>query len=249
MGLDEISVDWTQFLGGLIAIVGKNGSGKTTILDNCHPFRKLGSRAGSLQTHIFKDGSLKELEFEFEGKTYLSRVELELGERTQRAYLSEDGVLLNDGKTSTYDEVVTKLFGSERLFFNSVFSSQHRQALTELTKGERKALFVELLGLDYLQTISDRSKEVAQQIDHRILRLDGQLLRVNLLLRMKALSKFTQAQCCGWWRRCGNARAWIKTETGTTSLPATASPTRQPNDHRPRSIRGGARPAHPVRCW
>ena len=52
LGLDEIELDLTQFNPGIIALAGRNGSGKTTIMENLQPFRRLVSRDGSLYDHF-----------------------------------------------------------------------------------------------------------------------------------------------------------------------------------------------------
>ena len=41
MGLEEINIDLTKLPPGLIAVVGPNGTGKTTILDNLQPYRMM----------------------------------------------------------------------------------------------------------------------------------------------------------------------------------------------------------------
>src|SRR5437762_11824166 len=49
LGRDEIELDFVQLAGDaqLIAIVGSNGRGKTTIMDNMTPFPIMPSRAGA----------------------------------------------------------------------------------------------------------------------------------------------------------------------------------------------------------
>jgi exonuclease SbcC len=63
LGLDEIEIDFTVFEPGLVTITGKNGNGKSTILENLHPFRTMVSRSGSLESHFYLKDSHRILEF------------------------------------------------------------------------------------------------------------------------------------------------------------------------------------------
>lgn len=55
LGVEEVEIDFTQFQTGLIALTGRNGSGKTTIMENLHPYRQMVSRDGSLQSHFYEE--------------------------------------------------------------------------------------------------------------------------------------------------------------------------------------------------
>ena len=181
LGCDEIEIDFTRFSSGLVLFAGTNGSGKSTILENCHPYLQLASRTGALTNHVYLKDSKKELEFEWGHDLIKCVVLLDAKSKTTQAFLSVNDVLQNDGKTSTYNEVVTRLFGSDKLFFHSVFSAQHRTPLTDLTKGERKELFTELLGLDYLQEIAEVAKRTGDLHSNSLQTLNAQLLRVDVV--------------------------------------------------------------------
>ena len=49
LGRDELTINLESLTAGaqLVALVGPNGSGKTTIIDNAHPYRLMPSRATS----------------------------------------------------------------------------------------------------------------------------------------------------------------------------------------------------------
>src|SRR6266702_3543621 len=114
IGLEEVFIDFSVLPNGLIAIVGENGAGKTTVLDNCHPFRIMPSKlrdskawsadAFSYYNEFYGNDGLNELVFEFEGKTYKKKILIDAERRKQEAYLyelqGEQWAPLNDGKTA-----------------------------------------------------------------------------------------------------------------------------------------------------
>jgi len=149
LGLDEIELDFSD-LSGLIAFAGENGKGKTTVLDNMHPYRQMASRDRSLKHHTFLRDSVKELEFEFQGDQYRTLVKIDAESERSEGFIWKNGESLIDGKVTNYDKAITKLLGSSTLFFNSVFCAQNSKKLNELTTGNLKKLFSEFLRLDKL---------------------------------------------------------------------------------------------------
>ena len=84
-------------------------------------------------------------------------------------YLYRNGVCLTNGRREDYLERIEVLFGSLALFLRSVFIPQkpnrNHPDLSEATKGERKALFRELAGLDYLQAHAEAAREKARVLE------------------------------------------------------------------------------------
>jgi len=161
-GVDEIEIDFTGFGAGLVALTGRNGSGKTTILENLHPYRCMVSRDGSLQSHFFLKDSYRSLDFEYDGRVYRSKILIDGLTGKSEAYLlelKEDTTFaINDGKLVSYDEEIEKLLGSPDLFFNSVFSGQKSKGIAELKAAERRKLFYELLNLNAYDVYFDKAK-------------------------------------------------------------------------------------------
>lgn len=171
LGLDEIDLDFSKFEPGLIAIVGGNGSGKTTILENCHAYPQLASRDGALANHFRLRDSCRDFSFAMSGHVYRSNILIDAHTGKTEGYLYRDGQPLTDGKISTYKAEVERLLGSPDLFFRSVFSAQNAESITNLTTGKRKELFLELLGLQrydlYAEYAKQHADEVSQEIDRR----------------------------------------------------------------------------------
>jgi len=89
LGVDEVEIDFTQFQPGLIALTGRNGSGKTTIMENLHPYRCMVSRDGSLQNHFFLKDSYRIIDFEIAGKFYKAQINIDALTGGSEAYLFE----------------------------------------------------------------------------------------------------------------------------------------------------------------
>ncbi|MDQ7818422.1 MAG: SMC family ATPase [Melioribacteraceae bacterium] len=172
LGIEEITIDFSCFQEGLIALVGENGRGKTTIIENLHPFRRLISREGNLSDHFYLKDSYRKLEFSFNGKIYRSEIYIDGITKKQEAYLKTDQLSLNDGKPTSYDEVLEEIFGSEELFFNSVFSAQKSRGISELSASQKRELFYELLGLNKYQLYLEKAKEFMK---------DSEIIREKIL--------------------------------------------------------------------
>jgi len=150
LGVDEVFLD-VSGLSGLVALEGANGMGKTTLLENCQPYRMLPSRTGTLKSHCFLKDSLKELTFEFNGDLYRTLIKIDATTtRSDEGYIYKNGSTASevDSKVSNYDAYIEKLLGSPTLFFSSIFCAQNSRKLSDLRPAELKALFAEFLRLD-----------------------------------------------------------------------------------------------------
>ena len=120
LGLETLTLDFEALCDGaqLVAITGANGRGKSTVLDNMHPFMTMPSRVAtagaggfSYYDHVYLPESEKDLTWALEGRCYRTQVVIRLnGRRRTEAYLSalaDDGVwrpvVLDDGTVSDPD--------------------------------------------------------------------------------------------------------------------------------------------------
>lgn len=185
LGCDRWSLDLTQLPeeAHLVALAGPNGRGKTTLIDNLHPYLCLPSRSGqrlsgfSYYEHVYLPESEKDLIWQHEGQRYRSHVVIRLnGRRSTEAYLwryTEQGhwqpvVLADgtmaDGKLETYQRCVETICGSAETFFTSVFSAQGKRPLSEYRNAEIKHLLADLLGLDQVRELGQQAGEVRRQL-------------------------------------------------------------------------------------
>ncbi len=183
LGREELTLDFDALAGGaqLIAIAGKNGRGKTTVMDNMTPYPLMPSRAGadgpgvfSYYDHVFLPESVKDLVWEHGGKRYRSQIIIRLnGKKKTEAYLHVSGAAgwmpvkladgtVSDGKLDTYLRCVEAILGSAQTFFTSMYAAQGRRQLSAYRNAEIKTLLADLLGLDEIRDLGARASETAK---------------------------------------------------------------------------------------
>ena len=171
----DVTLDFEKFGSGTIALIGPNGSGKTTIVENLHPFPKLISRSGSLAEHFYLEDSCRDLTISLNGDEYSFCLVVDAIKKRVESYVYKNGQALNDGKRPSYNRIISELFGNPELYFKSVFSAQGDSGFLGLPAGRRKELFAELLGFSKLQILSDNAKQKAQALQSEIAVLESKL--------------------------------------------------------------------------
>lgn len=171
IGKREIEIDFTQFNRGVVGIFGHTGSGKSTVMENMTPFRRLITRPGKLHDHFMEEG-LREFEFEMEGHSYLSRVLIDADKKKTIAQLYKDGTtkdhLMND-KLEEYDAHIADVMGDYELFINSVFAPQTENQIITMKDTPMKSLFMMLFNLEkyansYLPLLKLRRDDVEKRL-------------------------------------------------------------------------------------
>ena len=97
LGRDVLTLDFERLADGavLVAIAGANGRGKTTVMDNMHPYLTMPSRAAvagpggfSYYDHVCLPENEKDLIWAHEGRSYRSQVVIrQSGRRKTEAFL------------------------------------------------------------------------------------------------------------------------------------------------------------------
>jgi exonuclease SbcC len=183
LGLQELTLDLERLTVGaqLIAIAGANGRGKTTIIDNMHPYLLMPSRAStgtpggfSYYEHVALPESQKTLVWEMDGRRYRSQVVIRTGgrRRTEAYLFAWDGKdwrpaviadgTVSDGRCDSYSHCVASICGSADTFFTSVFAAQGRRHLSQYRNAEIKGLLADLLGLDEIGRLGSRAQVVVR---------------------------------------------------------------------------------------
>lgn len=185
IGRDQVEIDLDQYDPGLIALVGANGSGKTTLCENMHPFPQLFTRPGKLQDHFMLRDSFRDLYFidDRTGTEYRAFLQIDGLNKSGSIeyYLYRDGKPLTNGRKDDYEQKVQELFGSPQLFLRHVFASQKQPKnlpdLSDASKGEKKALFLELGGLNIFIMQLEYAKSKAQDINNELIGIRAKLER------------------------------------------------------------------------
>jgi exonuclease SbcC len=167
-GPDPVGIDYDAQGPGLVALVGRNGEGKTTLLESpaAALHKSFPSRPGSLYQLAHGRDAFLEATFQ-EGTHELKvRVAVDAERRTSEGYVFEDGRSLTTGRAAEFGSIVTSRFGSEAMLLASVFSAQNKAgSFLTMPKVERKALFAELLGLAGLEQLHELAKEARTEAE------------------------------------------------------------------------------------
>lgn len=178
LGLHTVTFDFRKYKG-LVAIVGDNGRGKSTIKGNMHPYRlmpdrvkKYSPKAFSFYDECYGSDARKELVFAIDGVEYKSVLLIDADRRKQEAYLyrlGENGQWpiygdTQDGKLDVYDTAIEELVGSPRMFFTSIFRSQKAPALSSYTRSEMMDIFSELISVDEHKEKKENAGAVADAL-------------------------------------------------------------------------------------
>ena len=136
MGLTEISIDFTKCIHNIVLITGRNGSGKSTIMNHLNPF------PDSSTSFISEKTAEKHLVLSHEGDTYtiqlISPADIK-GRKTTKAYIQKNGIELNEnGNVSSYKDIIFSEFELDSNYLSLSNLSSTDRGMGDKTPAERK---------------------------------------------------------------------------------------------------------------
>ncbi len=177
----EVNLDFSKYSPGVIVMTGHNGAGKTTILENLHPYPCMLTRSGKLRDHFSAHDSHRILVYEDEtGKKYRITMQIiaDIKNGSVKYYVETDSgngwqpVPECDGNLDSYNKYIEETFGSLPLFMRtSFFTDKETNScpdISKTTKSERMDLFSKLAGTDHFATLCQITKDSAKDISSQI---------------------------------------------------------------------------------
>ncbi|PLY05179.1 MAG: SMC family ATPase [Arcobacter sp.] len=164
-----------EFGEGLIGIIGKNGSGKSTIFEAIlfalyGEFKDRGYKDIVRNANATtKDPVVVELTFEFEGIEYLAIREFRGKALSANAKLFKNGELLTSGAKEVSTSIIKLTKMNKEAFLHTLFASQ--KELTSLSNSkpeDRKRMIRKLLGLEKIDFIEKELVEKSRELKREI---------------------------------------------------------------------------------
>ncbi|NOR57886.1 MAG: SMC family ATPase, partial [Sulfurimonas sp.] len=164
-----------EFGEGLIGIIGKNGSGKSTIFEAIlfalyGEFKNRGNkdiiRNANAST---KDAVVVELDFEFESVEYKVQREFRGKALSANAKLFKNGELTTTGAKEVTTAIVKLTGMSKDAFMHTLFASQKElTSLSTLKNEDRKKMIRKLLGLEKIDFVEKELVEKSRELKREI---------------------------------------------------------------------------------
>jgi exonuclease SbcC len=162
--VDETVLNLAELGSGVIAIAGPNGSGKTTLLEAVPGgiYRQTPSRGSIASLAVARDARI-ELEGE-NGQPFRIRLDVDSHTGKQEAVIfNAAGDALAGPKVRDYDKYIAEYLPPVDVYLASYFASQTGVgSVLKMGKGDRRALFGRLLGLERLEVMATLARDRAR---------------------------------------------------------------------------------------
>lgn len=158
----DVDIDLAALPGPIVAVVGENGQGKSTLLELFAGalYRECPTR-GKLQGLATARKSSVEAQV-FYGSPYTITQYLDAVSGKAEALVTDGASpLIGDTKVRSYDAWAARALPSPEVFYSSLFSAQKSQGMLELKPAERKAVLLRALGIERYEALAASARERA----------------------------------------------------------------------------------------
>lgn len=148
MNLKEYAVSFPKTGNRIVVIIGRNASGKTTLLSELHPFASSGSVDARSSVVLEGEDGLKEIHYEHEGRTYIIKHHFQNRTATKKtkSFIMRDGEELNpNGNSASFKEAVKRELSIEPDFLTLIRLGPNVRNFIDKSAAERKTFMNDLL--------------------------------------------------------------------------------------------------------
>lgn len=159
----DFSIDFADYADQLlIAIVGKNGAGKSTMLELALPgamYRSTPTRGSLVDLATARDAMLEARVVN--GSTWTLRHLVDaVSKKSEAIVLDAAGAaVLPDAKVRSFDAWAAKHLPSPEVLLASVFAPQGAAGFLGMKPGDRKAVLLRVLGVERLELLAEQARE------------------------------------------------------------------------------------------
>lgn len=148
MNLKEYAVKFPKTGNRIVVIIGRNASGKTTVLSELHPFASSGSVDARSSVVLEGEDGVKEIHYEHEGRTYIIKHHFQHRTATKKtkSFIMRDGEELNpNGNSASFKEAVKRELSIEPDFLTLIRLGPNVRNFIDKSAAERKSFMNDLL--------------------------------------------------------------------------------------------------------
>lgn len=165
MGLREVSFSFDQIEKPIIQIYGKNGCGKTVLIQQLHPFSNInlnGDDRAELALILPKETGIKNIVYEVNDHVYTithTYRPTQTG-HTISSSLLEDGNELNpSGGVNSFNQLIERIFGINKYTFQFIINGTQLTSFANMSATQRKTLLNKAMGIDIYAKIHKLAKD------------------------------------------------------------------------------------------
>lgn len=206
---DDFELNFEKYEDGVVCLIGNCGKGKSSLLENCHPYPRMLTREGILRDHFYLRDSHRILVYKDETGLYYKISMLIDGKNTNGkvSYFVETSkdreswkeIPNIDGSLEAYKTWVDQTFGSVDVFLRTAFFAKEQVKNTpdiaDTTKSERMELLSKLAGTDYLKEVANIAKELRKGIEKNADKLE---LEISSYSKYEDNIKESENNIKGW---------------------------------------------------